>query len=82
VDANAAGDVPLGEALQHYLLNVLLCRERLSDQTVMDGMSYRGEEPINLEQLRERLHRMTDEELLCFGKAARFMCREVSPADV
>jgi hypothetical protein len=28
----------------------------------MDGPSYRGEEPINLDQLRERLRKMTDEQ--------------------
>jgi hypothetical protein len=45
----------------------------------MDGMSNRGEQPIDLDQLRERLRKMTDEQLLQFGKAARFMCRDKSP---
>src|ERR1700741_368858 len=30
---------------------------------------------INLEQLRARLHKMSDAELIRFGKAARFLCR-------
>jgi len=30
--------------------------------------------PLDLEQLRTRLTRMTDAELLRFGKAARYMC--------
>jgi hypothetical protein len=29
---------------------------------------------IDLEQLRARLHKMTDSELRCFGRAARFIC--------
>jgi hypothetical protein len=48
----------------------------------MDGPSYRGEEPINLDQLRERLRKMTDEQLVQFGKAARSMCRDKSPHQV
>jgi hypothetical protein len=30
---------------------------------------------INLEELRTRLRKMTDAELVRFGKAARFLCR-------
>jgi len=30
--------------------------------------------PVDLEQLRTRLERMTNAELLRFGKAARYMC--------
>ena len=48
----------------------------------MEGMSYRGESPIDLEQLRARLAKMKDEQLLQFGKAARFMCRDKSPREV
>ena len=48
----------------------------------MEGMSYRGEEPIDFAQLRERLRKMTDEQLIQFGKAARFMCRDKSPREV
>ena len=48
----------------------------------MESMSYRGEAPIDVEQLRARLRKMTDEELLRFGKAARFMCRDKSPREV
>jgi hypothetical protein len=32
------------------------------------------EDGIDLEQLRARLHKMSDAELIHFGKAARFMC--------
>lgn len=39
----------------------------------MDRMSYRREEPINLEQLRDRPRKMSEEELIRFGKAARYM---------
>jgi hypothetical protein len=48
----------------------------------MDGMSYHGEEPVNLDQLRERLRKMTEEELIRFGKAARSMCRDKPPRQV
>ena len=48
----------------------------------MEGMSYRGEEPIDLAQLRERLRKMRDEELIRFGKASRFMCRDETPREV
>jgi len=30
--------------------------------------------PINLDQLRDRLRKMTNAQLLEFGKAARYMC--------
>jgi len=33
------------------------------------------QEGIDLEQLRTRLRKMSDTELIRFGKAARFMCR-------
>ena len=36
-----------------------------------------GEHRLNLEALRARLRRMSDRELLRFGRAARYMC---SPA--
>ena len=36
-----------------------------------------GENELNLEVLRARLKRMSDRELLWFGRAARYMC---SPA--
>jgi hypothetical protein len=36
-------------------------------------------EGIDLEELRARLRKMSDEELIRFGKAARFMCRDKSP---
>jgi hypothetical protein len=39
-------------------------------------------EEINLDELRTRLGKMTDEDLLLFGKAARFMCRDKSPWQV
>jgi len=38
----------------------------LSGIAIQDG--------INLEELRARLHKMTDAELRSFGKAAKFMC--------
>ena len=53
-----------------------------SEAELMEGMSYRGEAPIDLDQLRARLRKMTDEQLLRFGKAARFMCRDKSPREV
>jgi len=38
-------------------------------------MSHLGQEaPIDLEQLRGCLQRMSDAELLHFGKASRYMC--------
>jgi hypothetical protein len=30
--------------------------------------------PIDVDELRERFRRITDEQLLAFGKAARYMC--------
>ena len=36
-------------------------------------------EEIDLDELRTRLRKMTDEDLLRFVKAARFMCRDKSP---
>lgn len=30
--------------------------------------------PVDVVELRERFRRMTDEQLLAFGKAARYMC--------
>jgi hypothetical protein len=33
-----------------------------------------GENELNLEALRARLRRMSDRELLRFGKSARYMC--------
>jgi len=30
--------------------------------------------PVDLDELRERFQRMTDDQLLAFGKAARYMC--------
>lgn len=40
----------------------------------MEGMSYAGEAPIDLEQLRTRLRMMDDAKLAEFGRAAKFMC--------
>ena len=37
---------------------------------------------IGLDEPRTRLRKMSDEELLRFGKPARFMCRDKSPRDV
>jgi hypothetical protein len=37
------------------------------------------DEEIDLNELRTWLRKMTDEDLLRFGKAARFMCRDQSP---
>jgi hypothetical protein len=37
------------------------------------------DEGIDLEDLRARLRKMTDEDLVRFGKAARFMCGDKSP---
>ena len=34
------------------------------------------DEEIDLNELRARLRKMTDEDLLRFGKAARFMCHD------
>jgi hypothetical protein len=39
-------------------------------------------EELDLAELRTRLRRMSDEELLRFGKAAPFMCRDKSPRQV
>jgi hypothetical protein len=33
-----------------------------------------GNAPINIDQVRERLRKMTNAQLLEFGKAARYMC--------
>jgi hypothetical protein len=41
--------------------------------TVMYDFAQPGD-TVNLEELRERLQKMTDKELLRFGQAARFMC--------
>ena len=40
------------------------------------------DEEIDLDELRSRLRKMTDQDLLRFGKAARFMCRDKSPRQV
>jgi hypothetical protein len=40
------------------------------------------EEEIDLDELRTRLRKTTDEDLLRFGKAARFMCRDKVPLQV
>ena len=40
------------------------------------------DEDVDLDELRTRLRRMSDEELLRFGKAARFMCSDKSPRQV
>ena len=37
-----------------------------------------GEHRLNLEALRARLRRMSDRELLRFGRAARYMCSEAA----
>jgi hypothetical protein len=39
-------------------------------------MSIRIESSDELEQLRTRLRKMTDAQLVSFGKAARFLCRD------
>ena len=39
-----------------------------------DLSSLAGNTPLDLKQLRARLGRMTEAELLRFGKAARYMC--------
>jgi len=43
---------------------------------------FAGDEEINPDELRARLRKMTDEDLLRFGKAARLMCRDKSPRQV
>lgn len=41
----------------------------------MNDMSHlAGETHVDLEQLRDRLHRMSDAVLIRFGRAARYMC--------
>jgi hypothetical protein len=40
------------------------------------------DEVIDQDELRTQLRKMTDEDLLRFGKAARFMCRDKSPRQV
>lgn len=40
----------------------------------MEGMSYEGEKPVDLDQLRARLQKMSNQELREFGKAAAYMC--------
>lgn len=42
----------------------------------------RDEGIVDLEELRSRLGKMSDEELVRFGKAARFMCRDKEPRRV
>jgi len=49
------------------ILRPLLCRET--------GMSIAIESSDELEELRKRLRKMPDDELVRFGKAARFLCR-------
>jgi hypothetical protein len=39
-------------------------------------------EEIDLDELRAWLRRMSDEDLLRFGKAARFMCSDKPPRQV
>ena len=39
-------------------------------------MSIQIESSDELEQLRARLRKMSDDELMRFGKAARFLCRD------
>jgi hypothetical protein len=39
-------------------------------------------EGIDLEELRRRLRKMSDEELMRFGKAGRSLCRDKSPRQV
>ena len=39
-------------------------------------MSIAFESTDELEQLRTRLRKMSDDELICFGKAARSLCRD------
>jgi hypothetical protein len=39
-------------------------------------MSIAIESSDELEQLRARLRKMSDDELMCFGKAARTLCRD------
>jgi hypothetical protein len=41
----------------------------------MPNQSIAIQDGINLEELRVRLLKMTDAELINFGKAARFVCR-------
>lgn len=36
----------------------------------------KGSSPVNLDDLRARLRKMSDEELRKFGKAAAYMCSE------
>ena len=40
------------------------------------------DEDLDLEELRARLRKMTDDDLLRFGKAARFMCCDKVPRQV
>jgi hypothetical protein len=40
------------------------------------------DEGIDLDELRTRLRKMSDDELVRFGKAARFMCRDKPPRQV
>jgi hypothetical protein len=40
------------------------------------------DDEIDLDELRTRLRKMTDEDLLRFGKAARFMCQDKSAREV
>jgi hypothetical protein len=37
------------------------------------------DEGIDLEQLQARLRKMSEDDLVRFGKAARFMCRDKEP---
>ena len=40
-----------------------------------------GNAPINIDQVRERLRKMTNAQLLEFGKAARYMCSREANID-
>ena len=40
------------------------------------------DEDIDLDEVRTRLRRPTDDDLLRFGKTARFMCRDKIPRQV
>jgi hypothetical protein len=46
------------------------------------GDRFARNEGIDLEELRTRLRKMNDEELIRFGKAARSMCRDKAPRQV
>ena len=52
------------------------------DSSVEAPASFTGEKPLDVEELRTRLRKMTDAQLIAFGKSAAFVCHDNSPREV